>query len=565
MLCHVKTSDYRTYTITLWSGNIWSDWVPLSINDIYFTYHDIIYKNILELKQLESYKNLEVVLDWTQVRVTFTSATPDNTFFFTNYILPQHALVSPSLEYYKQSFAIEPVYNNCAKIMSQTKDQYSLIFDLSDCEDTKLWFYQIKNMQSFDNFKNSIQAGKQSMIDIYSYPETLPGYETKNLITNKLVTIFFNTNSENLRVRVRRALWWVIKYNFFNEEGNEYIQNYGDSLFNYFVSKGTNVKDFIESLNEVEEGMLSKKDLMDAWVKEIPEEIFLSWINQKFVFYSEKKADDLSLTMKFNEKYDKIAIKYGDNEEKNSTNYNKDKKSLNYSIATKDKTYWSWLNKYTIYATVKDKKEAIWSVDIYNLYVDTSVEVPKKILKILYYDNPISKEVVKGLKKTFKEKEIEDYFTFEEITDTQKREEILLAGSYDMVINTIDMWIKEDLTKLFSTNKATINPSQYNDWRFVSLLRQHVDAKDNTTIIREINNIYSNDMPFVILGKEYSKIHIRSDLVPKLMWSGDVRYEYNRRNNVYKNLSLTFNVHIDPEKARNFSNFINFIQTTLKK
>lgn len=564
-LCHVTTTDYRTYHLMLMSGNIWSDGVPLSLNDIYFTYHDIVYKNVFGLKLLEVYKNIEVVLEGAQVRVTFPSASPDNTFFFTNYILPQHALVNPSIEYYKQSFAIEPVYNNCAKIMSQTTDQYSLIFDLSNCEDTNLGFYQIKNMQSFENFKTSAQAWKQSMIDIYSYPEQLPWYVNKNLLTNKLVTIFFNTNSDNLRVRVRRAIWGMIKYNFENQE-NAGIEKYTETLFNYFLSKGTNVKEFIESLNETENNVLSKKDLIDAWVKELPNEISFSWTDQKYVFFSEKVGDNITLTLKFNEKYDKIAIKYNTGWEYVPSSYNKEKKSLQY-ILSKQQNNFTWgLNKYTIYATLKDKKNQVGSIDIYNLYTEqTTGEANKKTLTILSYDNPISKEVVQNLKKIFKKTEIQDYFQFIEINNTTDREVKLTAWEYDMVINTIDMGLKEDLTKLFSTNKPTINPSQYNDARFVSLLQQYSDSKDSKSIMKEINTIYANDMPFLILWKEYAPIQIKTDLVSKLFTSGTVWYEYNRRNNIYNNLSLTFNVRIDPNKAWSLNNFLNFIQTTLNR
>jgi len=81
--------------------------------------------------------------------------------------LPQHALIEPNLDMYQQSFAIEPVYNNCAKIKSQSTDQYSLIFDLSNCDNTNLGFYQIKNTISFDEFKNGIINGNGSIVDAY--------------------------------------------------------------------------------------------------------------------------------------------------------------------------------------------------------------------------------------------------------------------------------------------------------------------------------------------------------------------------------------------------------------
>jgi RNAse (barnase) inhibitor barstar len=37
-------------------------------------------------------------------------------------------------------------------------------------------------------------------------------------------------------------------------------------------------------------------------------------------------------------------------------------------------------------------------------------------------------------------------------------------------------------------------------------------------------------------------------------------YEYNRRNEIYNNLSLTENIYIDKEKAKNLKNFWDFIK-----
>jgi hypothetical protein len=58
---------------------------------------------------------------------------------------------------YREIFSVQPVYTNCANIVSQTTDQYSLIFNLINCKDTNLNFYQIKNLVSQDNFATNIE------------------------------------------------------------------------------------------------------------------------------------------------------------------------------------------------------------------------------------------------------------------------------------------------------------------------------------------------------------------------------------------------------------------------
>jgi hypothetical protein len=81
------------------------------------------------------------------------------------------------------------------------------------------------------------------------------------------------------------------------------------------------------------------------------------------------------------------------------------------------------------------------------------------------------------------------------------------------------MGLKQDLTKLFSTDKSEINPSQYQNQKLSSLLKQYIaaDDKGKTRPLTEINSIYSKDMPFVILGKEYLNLNIKPDMIEKLL------------------------------------------------
>ena len=73
-------------------------------------------------------------------------------------------------------------------------------------------------------------------------------------------------------------------------------------------------------------------------------------------------------------------------------------------------------------------------------------------------------------------------------------------------------------------------------------------------------------MPFVILGKEYLTLNIKTSLSQKLFGSGstDQIDEYNRRSYVYDHLQLTSNIHIDGKKVRNFENFSNFLTDAIK-
>jgi hypothetical protein len=150
-----------------------------------------VYKDIVVLKDTDN-----------KLRVTFPTASQDNNVFFATYILPQHILQDYDVDNYTNLFGKKPVYTNCANLVADSVDPYSLIFNLVDCPDTNLNFYQVKNALSFENF----QKNPSSMVDAYIGTETLNGYAAENLLTNKLVTVFFNTKSDKLNVRVRRVL-----------------------------------------------------------------------------------------------------------------------------------------------------------------------------------------------------------------------------------------------------------------------------------------------------------------------------------------------------------------------
>lgn len=131
------------------------------------------------------------------------------------------------------------------------------------------------------------------------------------------------------------------------------------------------------------------------------------------------------------------------------------------------------------------------------------------------------------------------------------------------------MGLKQDLTKLFSTDKSEINPSQYQSQKLTSLLTQYIAAneKDKKKPLIEINSIYSKDMPFVILGKEYLNLNIKPSLMETLFGTGDSAIdldEYNRRTYIYKQLKLVSNIHIDGKKVRNFENFESFLTKAMK-
>jgi Tfp pilus assembly protein PilZ len=59
------------------------------------------------------------------------------------------------------------------------------------------------------------------------------------------------------------------------------------------------------------------------------------------------------------------------------------------------------------------------------------------------------------------------------------------------------------------------NPSQYQNNKLISLLQQYT-SKPTDRILNDINNIYSKDMPFVILGKTFVPMQVKINVAEKL-------------------------------------------------
>ncbi|MEI6672098.1 MAG: hypothetical protein WCL02_01740 [bacterium] len=124
------------------------------MEDIYFTYNEILRNNTWNIPALNQYATITLVKDANNtLKVTFPNASSDNILFFTNYILPRHILINTDLHDYTSLFAFKPVYTNCSNLVSQSNDEYSLVFNLVNCNQTNLNFYQVKNMISFETFK----------------------------------------------------------------------------------------------------------------------------------------------------------------------------------------------------------------------------------------------------------------------------------------------------------------------------------------------------------------------------------------------------------------------------
>lgn len=80
----------------------------------------------------------------------------------------------------------------------------------------------------------------------------------------------------------------------------------------------------------------------------------------------------------------------------------------------------------------------------------------------------------------------------------------------------------------------------------------------NPTTLKEINATYSNNVPFVVVGKEQKTLAINPDIKNKVI--GDTSFhEYDRRKKIYTNLVLTKNIYIDSKGLFSIKNFYLYL------
>lgn len=559
-MCKVRSDDSKSYTIKINPGLIRSDGTPMTNEDIFFTYNEIIKENKWNLDWLKWYSDIKISRDEAgKVVVEFPSKSQDNILFFLNYILPKHILANYTLDDYKNFFWTQPVYTNCANLMSQTKDPHSLIFNLVNCENSYLNFYQIKNTLSFDELKRTIEMWNWSIIDVYEGPN-LKWYDKIPIQTNKLATIFFNTHSNKLSTRTRRVLWWLIKHNFYTWEYNTYVQKNDDKIFDHFLSTGTNIKEFLS--RSTSEWEFTKEELIEIQVKPIPKQISLNSEWEKFVYFTENSWQTLEISL--NTKYSKIIADI--NGKAINTNYNAKDNKLIFWISEKDRSLLTWLNKYSIYGYNKNNKIKLASLDLYYIKETKETEWTINKLKVIYFNNETYSFIAKQLKTIFEKADIIQYFEFIPLETPEEVEWSLNMWDYDILISAINLWLQKDLSKIFITDKANINPSQYQNLKINTLFNQYLDKK-NTNTLSQMNEIISKDMPIVILWKSISSINIKPNIAQNLglssTWTNNLN-EFNRRKNIYHNIHLVKNIHVDGKAIWNLKNFYNFLYQNIK-
>lgn len=570
-LCKVYTEDDQHYVLKMLDKSaVWSDGTPVSIEDVFFTYDEIIRKNRRDIQSLNVWNSVSVSLEDWKVKVVFPTISSDNINFFTNAILPRHIVSSMDIAMYKDYFSVSPVTNWCAKIMSQTKDVNSLIFDLNDCNDTNFAYYQVKNYESFDDFENFLKwKNKKAIVDAYSSIYGLEWFTWQNVLTSKLLWVFFNTDSWKANIRLRRSLWWLIYHNFFTGDYNNYVKEYDWDILNYYVSAWENVSELISRLTlSGDDTSVDANDLKDSWAQELPSSMSINWVDRKFVFFMEKPENSKDLEIKFSNEFSNIKIKASsDWSTWGPKNYKTSDKKVTYKLVN-----WQNLkvgvNNFEISWFIKNKTYTIASIDIYvfdKLSVSKSEDNQWK-LGILYFNDPASVFAIQQMRNIFKGAWILENFIFEPVYNAEELEWKLLMWTYDIYVWTIDLGMRKDILPLFGTEDPLLNPSRYRNPILNSLITQYYKTHDDK-VKSQINVLLAQDMPVIFIWNTYEPIQVQ-EKIKKTVFSDTEDenvevYGYKWRYDIYSRYSIVHSVRLNRENALNRENFETYLISNL--
>ena len=570
-LCKVFTDDDKNYILKIIDESaMWSDWVSVSIEDVYYTYEEILHNNRWEIPSLNTWNSVSVSLEDWKVKVTFPTISSDNINFFTNAILPKHVVESMDLETYMNYFSASPVTDWCSEILSQTKDLNSLIFDVNGCDDTNFAYYQVKNYWSFEEFENFLKwRDRKAIVDAYSDSNSLEWFSWQNVLTSKLLWVFFNTDSWKANVRLRRSIWWLIYHNFFTGGYSDYVRKYDWDILNYYVSAWENVSDLMGRLTLSNDDSVDANDLKDSWAQELPASMSINWVDRKFVFFLQKPEGSRDLEIKFSNEFSNIKINSSVNWSTWSPkNYKANDKKVVYKL-----TEWEnlkvWVNNFTISWFIKNKTYTIASIDIYvfDKLSDASSWDNQWKLSVLYYNDPASVFAVQQMRNEFKDAWILDNFVFEPIYNAEELEWKLLMWTYDIYVWTIDLWSRKDILSLFGTEDPLLNPSRYRNPVLSSLINQYYKTRDEN-VKAQINVLLAQDMPVIFIWNTYEPINLQEKVKLEVFpvmenWETPEVYSYKWRYDVYSKYSIVHSVRLDKENSFDAEKFETYFVSSL--
>lgn len=536
-LCDVISNDNKTYVVSINTTGTWSDKAPISIDDLIFTYTDILQNNIWALPHGDAYKDLVIQkLSNNSLTITFPRASPDNMQFFTNFIVPSHILAGKNWDYYIKNFGATPVTNSCATL-SQSRDADSLIFDLIECPQTWLKYYQVKNTTLEKTTKDPW------IVDLYIWPWDIPWYNTGTIITNDYAWVFFNMKTGKLGIYGRKNIIALLnKYLYLPENNLPIIKEHF-----LFDSYATTVSDkstitLLGSWQEIERPWALPERITitnDTRDQAYSVEYFDHPTQLKIEFTTDKLptavATNIGIPMTFKTNGKQVTIVFEDN----------------WNI-------FPWLN--TVFFT-DENGTTISSLDIY--YKTVAMIWKSGRINIVYNArDTVNNHIATIMRNITLQEWLSDYVYFLGTTSTQKLTDTLINKEYDITISNISLWVKKDISTMFLVDDPLSNPSLYINGNMATQIKNYFQSSLQTqySIKPVIDKLYSTDLPFFMIGKRISYIHLKPSISLPDVWRWD---EATARYKLLNSLVIVHKPQVTKWDILNIKKFITFIYSEI--
>jgi hypothetical protein len=553
-LCSVTTDNYQVFTVSVIPWQYWSDGSEITLNDVYFTYKTILRDNYRNLPFLEWFRNILITpdIDERTLTVTFPSPSIDNMIFFTNFILPAHHVANIPYESYIKTFFTNPIHSTCAKLQQWVTNRQHTVFDLWACTNTLLRFYQVRTFDTQEEADEYIR-NNPTIIDLVLSDSSFPGYTPNNVILNRYLTFFFNTHEWRVNPTLRRNLAALIQW--ITTEFNDNTIYARDHYLFDAVAPSTDTAWIIEYFTpppqEAQEEILPRElpALPSQLVRRTQDHEELSFV------IDEDIEERTSLQLVFNESFDRISVTANQWVEYFPSSYNKVTQSALYNLSPIFRNIQQWRNTYTIRWYLWDLHTETFTFHVYYLQqptttrLTTPVVTPPTPLEILYYTNHTSELLIDKLRTFFEQEQISQHFSLEWFSDVHAFEWKIVSWDFDIVMRSINIGLRKDISNLFMSTTPATNPSRYTNEQLASLINRFFLANDTQrqTIKQEIDAIYINDVPVVIVWKELGTVSIREALdfayperVYVLWWRRDFIDQINIFNHVSINRDTVF-------------------------
>lgn len=551
-VCEISTQDDQHYTLIIKDDVLWSDGTPFTMDDVLFSYGDIVIGNFWDQAYLSTYQDITLELDEEDVRqvsISFPSADTHNREFFKLPLLPLHVLQDQTLEEYVNRFSKSPVTLGCARLQA-SKDINSIVFKLNLCDETNINYYQIKLFASLSELQKTISR-KDPLVSFYHANIESEAYRLLDIKDDGFMTFFFNTSSTKLTPRIQRSFAWFVNEHFWKESHASYLGQY-DGLFDYYISTWTHLADYIEEKNP---HLSYDKSLLEQWgVSALPRIFTVNRAQRRETFYLDPlEGSELELYFETPDPVSKLSAVSNNavrSIDTHSENENK-KHKLTLSVGENQQLQ-EWLNTITVRGTLNGKDQEVAIFDIYYLWRTASEdnwESTINRIKIIGLDNTIENYIRVQLQELFNAHDIKDLFQFV-VYDTQEElRDAIRIGDYDMLLTSIHMAWLDDIYAIISSRDTQINPSNYYNERLNTLLQANQR--------KEVRDIIVSDQPFFILWQSIKPYRLRKDIA--LDHIQELR-ESNLRTILLERTSLVAHHKIDTDKLRDRSNALEFLQ-----